>query len=228
MSYLQLPEVLAIAKVSESTLYRLINSGDFPYPVKRRMGHSSKAWKRSSLNRWLEENGGVVGEEYLESRRKNIRLLSGSTRRYEEIGGRKFGLWTVKAFAYVQRGAAHWVCRCRCGKMSVVSANKLKSGRSKSCGCKGRRTDRECPTHHPLYAVWSQMRQRCRNKTHPLYWRYGGKGIGICDVWAKDFWAFVDQMGPRPAGCVLRRIDRNGFYCPENCRWGGRGDKTLH
>lgn len=226
--YLQLPEVLALTKVSESTLHRLIRRGDFPHPVKRRVGRFSKAWKRSSVNRWFEINGGIVGEEYLQARRENSRLLSDAPRRYESLKGKKFGFWSVTDFSEVKSGAAYWVCKCKCGTMRIVAASKLKSGRSKSCGCKPRCVNRECRTHHPLYPTWSQMRQRCYSKSHPQYSAHGAMGITICPTWEQDFWAFLQDMGPRPSRTILRRIDKSGPFTPDNCRWGSRGEKITH
>lgn len=114
---------------------------------------------------------------------------------------------------------ARWLCICECGKSSVAYGGDLKHGKVVSCGCwntEKRITHGMSRTH--VNSVWRSMLDRCRNPKNRAYVNYGGRGIQVCDEWS-DFAVFNKDMGNRPAGYQIDRINNDGNYEPGNCRW---------
>lgn len=155
-----------------------------------------------------------------------------------DLEGSLFGdLHIIGRAAELIKKDAWWVAQCHCGNAIVTSASHLVSGHTKSCGCKNTRNllgnQRiqyiHGKRHAPEYGVWTNMKTRCYNKNSIKYYRYGARGITVCDRWRNSFSNFYKDMGSRPSSDhSIDRINNDGNYEPENCRWATRSQQMKN
>jgi hypothetical protein len=143
--------------------------------------------------------------------------------------GKRYGrLVALRLIPKPKNSKVLWLFRCDCGREIISTPDPLLTGRTKSCGCLRRERfaalDKRTNVTHgatktPTYRSWLAARARCFKPTHHKYHLYGGRGIVMCGRWRDDFSAFLADMGPRPYGHTLDRINVDGHYEPGNCRW---------
>lgn len=145
-----------------------------------------------------------------------------------DLTGEPFGRWKVLARAENSpQGQAQWLCRCECGNEKIVKSIILRRNLSRSCGCLKADVCRERVTTHghsrpgqttPTYHTWAGMVARCTNPKHQTYHLYGGAGVTVCERWL-TFANFLEDMGEKPPGTSLDRIQGSRIYDKPFCRW---------
>lgn len=162
---------------------------------------------------------------------------------FKDLTGEVFGRWTVLKQAPYDSTGTRWYCKCECGVEKSVMQRTLLNGRSTSCGCLSAEARLKANTKHghsghqnkkssPTYKTWAAMKRRCSDKNHRSRANYYDKGIKVCKRWL-CFKGFLKDMGERPEGHTLDRIDSDKDYKPSNCRWAtpqeqARNMKTNH